>query len=350
MRALLVTNRYPTATHPDSGVHIPLLAAALQRSGVASQVLHLDRHARGPGVYVSQPGALSGALASYDPDVVHVLWGGVAAAITTSVVRHRPVLVTYGGTDLLGSYRQRGDGLTRHLSRNLAVLASHFAARRATVNIVVSHGLGRALPVDCRSVTIGSGVDPRRFRALRGSDCRARLGWAEDKHHVLFAAATNRPEKRHDVAALGVERLRSRGYPVELHALQGVAHHAVPQWMNAADVVLLTSRHEGDPKVIKEALACGRPIVATAVGSVPELLQGVPRCRVVEHPSPDELADAISSVWKRGAEEPGSTRPSLASWDEVARRIAEQYREALARHHPRSRSSVVCATDRARAL
>jgi len=45
-------------------------------------------------------------------------------------------------------------------------------------------------------------------------------------------------------------------------------------WYGAADALLLTSRREGRPNVVLEALASGRPVLATAAGGTAELLQG----------------------------------------------------------------------------
>jgi glycosyltransferase involved in cell wall biosynthesis len=66
----------------------------------------------------------------------------------------------------------------------------------------------------------------------------------------------------------------------------------VPTLMNAADCLLLTSSLEGSPNVVKEALMCNLPVVATDVGDVAERLDGV-EPSVVCQDLPDSLAAAL---------------------------------------------------------
>ena len=77
-----------------------------------------------------------------------------------------------------------------------------------------------------------------------------------------------------------------------------VSHQAIPQWMQAADVVVLPSMAEGMPNVVREALACGRPVVATPVGDVPRVLSA-DSGRLVPPADPSALANAIVEVLVR---------------------------------------------------
>jgi glycosyltransferase involved in cell wall biosynthesis len=66
--------------------------------------------------------------------------------------------------------------------------------------------------------------------------------------------------------------------------------------MNVADVLCLTSRSEGMPNVVVEALASGLPVVATAVGACPELLANEPSARLCRSGDVDALAGALREV------------------------------------------------------
>jgi hypothetical protein len=76
-----------------------------------------------------------------------------------------------------------------------------------------------------------------------------------DKHLVLFTASHNNPRKRYDLAKEAVNALNDPSN-VELIRVTETPYQLVPLYMNACDVLLLTSLHEGSPNVVKEALAC----------------------------------------------------------------------------------------------
>jgi teichuronic acid biosynthesis glycosyltransferase TuaC len=109
---------------------------------------------------------------------------------------------------------------------------------------------------------------------------------------VLFAADPRIPRKRYWLAKAAVERARSRLPDLKLELASGVTPDRIPLLMNAANCLLLTSSIEGSPNVVKEALMCNLPVIATPVGDVVELLDGVVPSHVCE-PSEAALAEAL---------------------------------------------------------
>src|SRR5919107_2778792 len=268
MRTLFVTNSLPTATRPGLGVFVADQIASVREAGVQSEVLHVDRAAAvgdprlrpspfsGVQAYRGLGATVRASVAETQPDVVHVMYGGVMADIATRAVRDRPVLVSFCGSDVLGG----GAGGLAGVSERVGVVASRRAARRASGVLAVSRGLLDGLPrLDPSRVwVLPNGVDMTTFKPLPQAECQQALGLDPERKHVLFTASPQRPEKRFALAQAATARLGSDG--VALHTLDGMPHAEVPTWINAADVVLMTSAYEGSPNVIKEALACNVPV------------------------------------------------------------------------------------------
>jgi len=89
------------------------------------------------------------------------------------------------------------------------------------------------------------------------------------------------------------------------------------QWMRAADVFCLPSYSEGCPNVVVEALACGRPIVATNVGGIPELVKEA--CGLLIAPrDASALGNALDSALTKKWDSAEIARTSTRSWETVA--------------------------------
>jgi glycosyltransferase involved in cell wall biosynthesis len=142
---------------------------------------------------------------------------------------------------------------------------------------------------------IPCGVDFDLFRPTERKLCCDQLGWPQETFHVLFQD-TGDPVKRPELAKAAVEQLEKLGVKVDLRYLRGVAYDQVSIWLNASDVLLVTSYHEGSPTIVKEALACNLPIVSVPVGDIPQRIQKIEGCYLSD---PDALTLALNlqKVW-----------------------------------------------------
>jgi teichuronic acid biosynthesis glycosyltransferase TuaC len=121
-----------------------------------------------------------------------------------------------------------------------------------------------------------------------------------------------------------------------IHVLPGCAFDDVAVWMAAADLVTLPSYMEGCPNVVLEALASGRPVVATNVGGIPEILNN--ECgRLVPPREPAMLAEALASVLDRTWDAKAISAHGSRSWEMVAGELFEIF-ESLVSARPEARA------------
>lgn len=277
LRVLAVTNMFPAADKPHAGRFIEQQIEGLRRAGLEVEILFLDRSRNGIRVYADLPRLLRRKMAEYKPDLVHVMYGGIMARLVAQVVKDRPIVVSFHGSDLIGQPFER---FGRRLFAACGVLASKQAATRCGGVVLVAEHLRRLLPsasLTSNVQVIPCGIDMNLFTPEDRDRCCEKLGWRKGAFHILFQS-TGDAVKRPELAYAALERLRELGLDAEVHVLCGISYDQVPVWLNASDVLLVTSFHEGSPTIVKEALACNLPIVSVAVGDIPQRIQGIEGC------------------------------------------------------------------------
>jgi glycosyltransferase involved in cell wall biosynthesis len=107
------------------------------------------------------------------------------------------------------------------------------------------------------------------------------------------------------------------------------SHDDVARWMAASDLLCLPSRAEGVPNVVLEAFASGRPVVASAVGGIPEIHPGEAGGGLVpagdEAALADSLGDALERRW-----DPARLTELVAdfTWENNARTLRDRFADA----------------------
>ncbi len=296
----------------------------------------------------------------------HHALAGFAAILAGARRPDRPLLVTHHGIEVLEGWQAplcrwvsaRADR-TLVTSPALAERLGGSSAGADTVEPAASiDQVGSAEPFDgapraglAAIDIVPCGIDRGRFRPGDRAAARAQLGLPS--HGALVAwAGTDRPEKRLWLARAAIERIgfasgavdagrtdsagrigtggrsggdgnaSDRDPHTRLLVISGRPHAEVPTWLQAADVLVLTSTAEGSPLVVREALACGLPVVSTDVGDVRSLLEGLPGCAVVGFSESTLSATSAASTRRESKAStptpslPGSAAPAAASNDE----------------------------------
>ncbi len=204
--------------------------------------------------------------------------------------------------------------------------------RRARGIVAVAHAIARELPASCRkrAVVIPNGLDVEALeaRAVREEPAARAALAALPGRPVVLAAGRLEAQKGFDrllralaaarergsglglaIAGEGSERNRLERLAARLGFGEAVrllgARDDLAGLLAAADGVVVPSRREGLPYVLLEAMALGRPLVATAVGGIPEVVTDRREGRLVA--AGDEAALVDGLLWlERGGVETGA--------------------------------------------
>jgi teichuronic acid biosynthesis glycosyltransferase TuaC len=317
MRVLVVTNMYPTPEMPAFGTFVQAQVEALRALGVEIDVFFFNGRASRWNYLLAFPRFWRTLRRGrYDLIHAHYVLSGVVARAQWG---HRVVLTHHGGEVL-------GQAPTWHAPLCKALTPLCDAA------ICVTEEMRRALG-DEDGWVIPCGVDLDRFAPIPRDEARARLGLPADRPLVLFAGEYWRPEKSFDYVERAMALVRQGLPEAELVLLTGKPHGVVPAYMSACDALVLTSRTEGSPMVVKEAMASNLPIVSVRVGDVPEIIGDTPGCALAER-DPADIARKLVAILRAPRRTDGRARIEGLGHDSIARRVLEVYRQALRPRRP----------------
>jgi teichuronic acid biosynthesis glycosyltransferase TuaC len=353
LRVLAITKIFPNAAEPLSAPFNRQQFAALARrcelrvmatlpwfpgAGLiarwssAGKLAGVPRRERIAGIDVTHPRTL------FVPRLAHGAWGPLyAASIAPEVLRYRnsvdvvlgswaypdgfaaviagrllgvPSVVKLHGSDI--NQIAKLPGPRRLSSWALPQAARVVAVSRALADEAVALGVARE-----RVTIVMNGVDGELFRPRDRARARSELGLPAGplvlyvgnlkvEKGVLDLASAWAQVPRGHLAIVGGGPARGAleaalGERTQLVGPQPLDR--IPAWLAACDVLVLPSHAEGTPNVVLEALACGRRVVATAVGGIPDLITSPALGELVPPRDPGALAAALTRAIDRPYDE-----------------------------------------------
>lgn len=312
-------------------------------------------------MYLSVLPAIKRIHQAFDFDVIdaHFVYPDGFAAVLLGRYFRRPVVVSARGSDI---NLYAGFPLVRHLLR--------YTLRRADKVISVCEALKDAmvdLGIDRSKITvIPNGVDSGKFFPFPKVEARRKLGLPDKR--IILSVGGLIPRKGFDILIDALDILvRERGDSnlylviagegpshkdlrqlVASRALAGYVHFAgaVPHeelclWYSAADLFCLASSREGWPNVILESLACGTPVVATAVWGIPDIIRSEDLGLLTERNERD-LAQTIKKALAHRWDSDSIVRYARShTWERVADSVFRVFESVLADRSPRGQDSGV---------
>jgi teichuronic acid biosynthesis glycosyltransferase TuaC len=331
MRVLAVTAIYPKPDRPEFGSFVRTQVVALQEAGVDVDVLVLSGRNR-KLIYPKGIVELRRRIAADPPDLVHAHYSYVGVVARTQ--RRVPIVLTYHGDDILGTVDR--DGRTRPISRAIAAGGSVLGGLVDAVIVQTAEMAARFRRSDVH--VIPHEVDLRTFRPTDRALARAELGLDPDRRYVLFAAPPEISVKNFPLADRAARAARRWLPDLELVVVHREPQPRLALYMSACDVLAFSSWQEGSPNVVKQAMACELPIVATDVGDVRSLISATPGCHVVAS-DVEPFARALADEAGRQRRTEGRAAVGHLATERVAARLVGVYEDVLRTRAGRRRRS-----------
>ncbi len=384
MKVLILSNLYPSKLEPTRGTFNLNLFTELTKHCEVKLLAPVPWWGR-----VRRPGELFSAVSENHtgveaefptywsiPRVPSLHGRGLTASLRPHVARlHRTfpfdvILASWSYPDAYAAARLAQEYscpvITKVLGSDINELARFPALRKQilwTMNasfrtIAVSEALRQniismGIPED-RVIAHHNGVNGDQFTIKDLYEVRSRLGLPHDRRLICYVG-NFKPEKGVDVLveAMGnlkqesqkdIELVMVGGGPMEdslknrarqlgienrIHFVGRKLHNQIPDWIAACDVFCLPSRREGCPNVVLEGLASGRPVVASNVGGVPELINNL---NGILTPSEDPvaLAAGLQTAFDRDWN-PEQLRTSVESlsWNALSLKLHDILEESI---------------------
>lgn len=192
-------------------------------------------------------------------DLIHAHY--YLSGIVSSLSGAKPVIVSLMGSDVYASWYSR-------------ILIRIFARFSWKLVIVKTSDLQNKSLLR-KTIIIPNGVDIDVFKPAAKELSIKKVNFPKG-FNIIFVSDPTRKEKNFSLAEKAVNSLNITD--IHLHTLFNLPNKDLASYYNAADLILLTSKWEGSPNVIKEAMSCNCPIVSTDVGDVKWIISDVDGC------------------------------------------------------------------------
>lgn len=275
----------------------------------------------------------------------------MVAAFMSSLITHKPYIVSCQGSDVRISSR-------KFLHRIFRIPFLHHARKIATVSNEMAEILKQKFGIpECHIVVVGTGYDEEIVAELKNANSHAEI---RRGMHIINVAYM-RPEKNHRILLESFATLTGSIKGVRLSLVgdgplreelekfckqQGIhdveflgelPYREVLKQVANSDIFILTSLEEGMPNAIIEALALGKPVIATAVGGIPEVVKDGVNGILVPPKSTEHIAKALErllsdSELRRKLGEAAAESVKDYTWSKIAEKYERIYMAAREKH------------------
>lgn len=309
LKILVVTNMYPDEKFPTRGIFVKEQIDLITRNDetISIQVEDISKgDSRGAtSKYLLSSFGLLYKILKNKYDIIHVHYGLTSLPLLLilpllKLLRFK-FMITFHGSDILGP---------NYIVRLIARIAVKFF----DLSICVSNEIFLSINTS-NKVYLPCGVAPQFFQY------NARKN--KFKERIIFGSSPSRDVKNYPRFKSICDSLRIDGYEFDVICLENLNRDEIKNILLNSSCLLLTSKHEGSPQVVKESIACNTPVVSVDVGDVSVILDGLDSCLVSN--KDEELIIALKKILTLRPRYDYSTRASEYDGAIIAKKLKSFY-------------------------
>lgn len=231
--------------------------------------------------YLSNIKKLRKFLNENNIDIIHAHYT-LSAWVCVLAMPKTKIILSLMGTDAYGDYI--GKNKVRFSSRYLSLLTI-FIQPLVSKIICKSKNIERFVWQKKKSFIVPNGIDVKHFKPS--------IKKTHKRKKILFLGDKNNVRKNFKLVDNALKFLTKHSF--KLITPYPIKHSEIVNYLNDADILVFPSFMEGSPNVIKEAMACNCPIVATNVGDIEWLFGNEPGQYLADF-TPEDFANKIEQA------------------------------------------------------
>lgn len=269
-------------------------------------------------------------------DLIHAQYGSGCSFVTSAIPGSK--LLTLRGSDWYVG--KNSDNLKTYLHSRASVFLSKLSLKKFNRVITMSDEMAASVRQyvsgGTRVDTIVDGIDLKKFQLSDPLLSRKCFDKYDETFWVLFSSVTKgNPIKRYELAEKAFLEAKKRIPELTLKYMNGISHNDTPNFINACNIILLTSTHEGWPNIIKEGLALNKPFVSTNVSDLKSIAINENSCTIVEEGNELEMIFNLANGIIKAFHYLKSNKPYLRKYviemdiEKIADRLILLYQQEL---------------------
>ncbi len=262
---------------------------------------------------------LRNRIITHNYDLIHAHYSYSALLVLLSLTC-KPLVVSFMGSDI----QIKNKLSSKFIINSVIRIAVELFSKKI---IVKSEKLKKILLFKNKSIVIPNGVDFKKYKPKDKNQSKRKLKLNPDFKYILFLGNKNNKNKNYQLVKssfelIGRKNIRLLNYNYPIDPLN------VPKYINAADVVVLSSFLEGSPNIVKESMACNTPVVSVDVGDVKNIIKKTKGCYLSSY-DPNDFSKNILNAIDYGKPTDGRYNINYLELNKIAIKVIDLYKTIL---------------------